>query len=421
MKNNKKLKLCVVGSGYVGLALSIELGKFFNTRCIDIDRNKIRYLKKSIDINNEYSEEEINKSNFLSFTSSFDDCKNYDVYFITVGTPIDTNNTPDLEAVKNATKSVGKIIKKGSVVVYESTVYPGLTEDLCVPLLSKSSGFTYKRDFFVAYSPERINPGDKNMTIDKIKKIISADCELSLKIIKPIYKKIIKAGVHVAENIKIAEAAKLIENTQRDLNIALINELSIIFNKMNIPTSSVIEAAASKWNFMKFRPGLVGGHCISVDPYYLTYKSETLGYVPTLIHAGRKINEFMPIHILNLIEKKQKGSSILILGFTFKENCKDIRNTKVFNLYCEAKRRGYNVDIYDPIADKKEINKEYKLKIKDTVDFDKYPIIIYAVNHNELNQMVESNRNSFKSSLFFDIPNAFKDKDIIDDMDYISL
>ena len=401
-----KIKLCVVGSGYVGLALAIELGKYFKTICFDIDKIKIKHLKKKHDINEEYSEQKIAKAKYLSFTSTHHECKHHDVYFITVGTPINENNTPNLDAIKSATFMVGQLLKKGSVVVYESTVYPGLTEEFCVPILEIASGLKHLSDFYVAYSPERINPGDKNLTIAKIKKIISADSKLSLDIIEPIYKKIIKAGIHIAESIRIAEAAKLIENTQRDLNIALINELSIIFNRMGIPTKEVIDAAATKWNFMKLKPGLVGGHCISVDPYYLTYKSETLGHVPTLIHAGRKINEFMPIHILNRLDQCQRKGRVLILGFTFKENCKDIRNTKVFNLYEEATRRSYEVDVYDPVADNDEVFHEYGLKLKENISFTDYSIVIYAVNHNCLKKLLRRKNKLAKNSVFFDIPNA---------------
>ena len=417
------MKLCVIGAGYVGLALSLELGKYFDTICYDINANKIKNLKKNIDLTSEFTKKELMRSKFLQFSNKKKELDG-DVFFITVGTPINELNLPDLTAITEATKLVGSVLKKGSIVVYESTVYPGVTEELCAPLLEKSSGLNYLKDFHLGYSPERINPGDKKMTISKIKKIISADSDYALKILKNIYSTIIKAGIHIAPSIKVAEAAKLIENTQRDINIALINELSIIFDKMNINTKAVLDAAATKWNFIKLQPGLVGGHCISVDPYYLTYKSETLGYVPTLIHSGRKINEFMPIHIMNKIDRYNIiYKKILILGFSFKANCSDIRNTKVFNLYNEANRRGYKVNIFDPLINPSEVSKEYGLKLSKTVNLKNYPIIIYAVNHKNLFDLVSKNHKNLKEhAVFFDITNSFSNINFsMNQITYLSL
>jgi len=406
------MKLCVIGAGYVGLALSLELGKYFDTICYDIDKKKINHLKNLKDITNEFTEDQIKKSKNLIFTHSKKDLV-ADVFFITVGTPINALNLPDLTAIENATILVAKCLKKGAIVVYESTVYPGVTEDFCRNILEKKSNLKYKKDFYLAYSPERINPGDKKMTISKIKKVVSADDVYSLNIIKKIYKKIIKAGIHIAPNIKTAEASKVIENTQRDINIALINELSIIFDKMNINTKEVLEAASTKWNFINLKPGLVGGHCISVDPYYLTYKSETLGYLPTLIHSGRKINEFMPIHIMNKIDKFNPSlKKVIILGFSFKENCSDIRNTKVYNLYNESIRRGYEVSIYDPEVDKRSVYYEYNITLENDLNFSNFDIIIYAVNHSSLNEKIKQNKDNFNEDvIFFDIPNSFSKSD----------
>ena len=387
MKINKH-KICIVGLGYVGLPLAIEFGKKYITFGFDVSKNKISEYQKANDPANEIKKKQFNASKNLTFSSDKKVISNADIVIIAVPTPIKKNNSPDLNALKKASSMVGKNMKKGSIVVYESTVYPGATEEVCIPILEKESNFKWKRDFNVGYSPERINPGDKKRTITKIIKVVSGDTNKTLKTLSKIYSSIIPAGVFEAKSIKVAEAAKVIENTQRDLNIALINELSLIFDRLNIDTSHVLEAANTKWNFLDFKPGLVGGHCIGVDPYYLTYKANNVGYYPEVILAGRKINDsmttFIAAKILEEIKKiktiKEK-ININILGLTFKENCTDLRNSKVIELVEYLKDFEIKINIHDPFASKFEVESMLGISISNWEDLPKANILVYAVPH----------------------------------------
>ena len=392
--DSSELKLAVVGLGYVGLPLTIEFGKKREVIGYDIDKSRINDLSKSIDKTQECSKEEINDAKYASFTSNIEEIKNCNCFIITVPTPIDENNLPDLSPLENASKSIGKIIKKGDLIIYESTVFPGATEEFCVPILEENSSLKYKEDFFCGYSPERINPGDKKHRISNIKKVTSGSTKEIASTVDDLYKEIIDAGTHKAESIIVAEAAKVIENTQRDLNIALINELSLIFNKMDVDTESVLNAAGSKWNFLPFKPGLVGGHCIGVDPYYLTYKAQQVGYNPEIILAGRKLNDSMSeiianktLHELDLRKKDNTDSRILIMGITFKENCPDIRNTKVIDLIGSLSEKGCHIDVYDPwveVSGIKEIeNINFTFNLKENF----YDAIIIAVAHDEFRSL----------------------------------
>ncbi len=385
-----KDKICIIGLGYVGLPLSVLFSKKFKVIGFDINPQRIEELQKGYDRTKEVSKEALKNSN-IEFTDKPKKISEAKVIIITVPTPIDKHNIPDLGPIKSATKTVGKYMKKGSTIIYESTVYPGLTEEECIPILEKESGLKWKKDFWVGYSPERVNPGDKEHTIDKIIKVVSGDTPETLKFLAWLYGSVITAGIHKAPDIKTAEAAKVIENTQRDLNIALMNELSIIFNKMGLDTKAVLEAAATKWNFLRFEPGLVGGHCIGVDPYYLTFKAQAIGYHPEVILAGRRINDYMGKFVAENTVKKLiqagkavDGSKVLILGFTFKENISDIRNTKVIDIYNELKEYGIDVYVYDPHADPEEVKKEYGIELIDEIEKEKpYDAVIVAVRHKE--------------------------------------
>lgn len=385
---NKNDKICVVGLGYVGLPLAVLLDTKYNVTGFDINKKRITDLKNNFDETNEINKDMLVKCQ-INFTSNPEVISEAKIIIVTVPTPVDEYKNPDLTPVIKATTTVGKQIKKGAVVVYESTVYPGVTEEICVPILEKESNLCWKKDFNVGYSPERVNPGDKEHTIDKIKKIVSGDTKETLDLLSSVYGSVIIAGIHNAESIKTAEAAKVIENIQRDLNIALMNELSVIFHKMDIDTKSVLEAAGTKWNFIPFSPGLVGGHCIGVDPYYLTFKAESIGYHPQVILAGRRINDSMGKYIAEntvkqLIKagKSVKNSKVLILGVTFKEDCPDIRNTKVIDVYNELKDYEINAQIFDPFADKFEAKNEYNIElIENASDFAPYDAIILAVKH----------------------------------------
>jgi UDP-N-acetyl-D-glucosamine/UDP-N-acetyl-D-galactosamine dehydrogenase len=386
--NNKKIAL--IGLGYVGLPLAVEFGKKREVIGFDINRNRVEELKKGIDTTLETTKKEIKDAAFLSFTSILDDIKNCSIYIVTVPTPIDKKKRPDLTPLENSSESVGKILKKGDIVIYESTVYPGATEEVCVPILEQKSGLTFNKDFYCGYSPERINPGDKEHRITSIKKVTAGSTpEIAIEVDK-LYLEIITAGTHRASSIKVAEAAKVIENTQRDVNIALINELALIFNKLNIDTESVLEAAGTKWNFLPFRPGLVGGHCIGVDPYYLTHKAIEVGYNPEMILAGRRLNDSMGPYVANqvlkLMTKKRihaVDANILIMGLAFKENCPDLRNTRVVDLVKEFKGFNCNVDVYDPWVSKDEALHEYNIKPIDKPIKSKYDVILLAVAHND--------------------------------------
>ena len=388
MQNKKKIG--IIGLGYVGLPLAIEFGKKYQTIGFDINKNRINELKNNYDKTKEVDNESFLNSKYLSFSSIENEISGCNIFIITVPTPIDKFNTPDLTPLLRASETAGKHLKKGDIVIYESTVYPGCTEEDCVPILEKYSGLRYNEDFFCGYSPERINPGDKINTITKIKKVTSGSNPEVAKFVNELYLSIIEEGTHLAPSLKVAEASKVIENCQRDINIAFMNELSLIFEKMGIDTLSVLEAAGSKWNFLPFRPGLVGGHCIGVDPYYLTYKAESLGYHPEVILSGRRINDNMGKHIARetiklLIKNKASINSakILVLGITFKENCPDIRNSKVIDIITELKSYDTLIEIFDPWADKQEVKKEYNLDLLETVSLGNYSAIILSVAHNE--------------------------------------
>ena len=382
----KSFKIGVIGLGYVGLPIANEFSKKFTTYAYDKSKKRILELKKYFDRNMQLSFKEL-KKNRINLCDNLKSLSTANIFIITVPTPIDKKNIPDLSLIISATKELSKILKKGDIVVYESTVYPGLTKEICVPILEKNSKLKYNFDFFCGYSPERINPGDKSKNLKNINKIVSGSNKYALKIIYEIYKKIIKAKVIKTSSIEVAEAAKVIENTQRDLNIGLINELSQIFNKLNIDTEEVLKAAASKWNFNYFTPGLVGGHCIGVDPYYLTYKSKKLGYNPSIILAGRKVNDNMSKYVadkaLLSLKKIKTKKNILIMGCTFKENCPDIRNSKVFDVikHIKKKDKSLKLHIFDPNADKNEVYSEYKIKLINKPKKKYYDLIILAVSH----------------------------------------
>lgn len=413
-----KNKIAIIGLGYVGLPLAVEFGKKFQVLGFDIDESRINELRLGFDRTNESSENSIKTSSFLTFSNSLSDLRKYNVYIITVPTPIDKFNAPDLTPLRNASAMIGKILKKGDVVIYESTVYPGCTEEECVPILEKESHLKYNIDFFCGYSPERINPGDKVNTLTKIKKVTSGSTPAVADFVDNIYKAIIEAGTHKAASLKVAEASKAIENAQRDLNISFVNELSLIFDRMGIDTNDVIEAAGTKWNFLKFKPGLVGGHCIGVDPYYLAHKAEALGYHPQVILSGRRVNNNMGMFIANkviklLIQKKVviKGAKALVLGVTFKENCPDVRNSKVVDIYRELLQFGLDVDVYDPLANKKEVNNEYDIRLSDS--FSAYDAIILAVAHDEFLKLDFEKLKKSTNSVIYDIK-SFLDRNIVD-------
>ena len=409
MKNNiKKDKIAIIGLGYVGLPLAVEFAKYYKVVGYDIDKSRVSELNglndKTGEVNLEDLESVLNKT--LKFTASEKELSSSNIYIITVPTPVTEFKTPDLSFLKSSSKIVGKYLKKGDIVIYESTVYPGCTEEDCVPVLESSSGLKFNVDFYCGYSPERINPGDKINTLKKIKKVTSGSTlEISEKI-DNLYKTIIDAGTYKAPSIKVAEASKAIENAQRDLNISFVNELALIFDRIGIDTNEVIKAASTKWNFLNFKPGLVGGHCISVDPYYLAYKAESLGYYPEVILSGRRVNDFMGIFVANKVVKIMtqkgitvRGSKALILGVTFKENCPDIRNSKVPDIYNELKSFGVNVSVFDPYADKDEVEKEFRLKLIDQIE--KYDSIILAVAHDKfLDINIENIKKAEKSAVF---------------------
>ena len=386
--NNKKI--AVIGLGYVGLPLAVEFAKKREVIGFDIKKDRISDLEKGIDITGELNKQELKESLSITYTTNLDDLKECNIFIITVPTPIDKHKRPDLTPLEKSSASIGKIIKKNDIVIYESTVYPGATEEVCVPILEQQSGLKFNKDFYCGYSPERINPGDKKHRIADIKKVTSGSTPEIATEIDELYKEIITAGTHKTSSIKIAEAAKVIENTQRDLNIALINELSLIFNKLDIDTESVLEAAGTKWNFLPFRPGLVGGHCIGVDPYYLTHKANEVGYYPEMILAGRRLNDNMGSYVANevskLLTKKRiqiVEANILIMGLAFKENCPDHRNTRVVDLVKQFKSFSCNVDVYDPWVNKKQVAKEYKIEPINKPIKGKYDAIVIAVAHNE--------------------------------------
>ena len=429
MKQLNNLKLGIIGLGYVGLPLLIAFSKYRKVWGFDLNKNRIKDLKNCIDYSNEVKKKEFNNLKNIYFTNKIKDLKECNFYIICVPTPIYSNKKPDLSLLKLACLQVGGLVKDKDIIVFESTVYPGTTEEVCIPIIEKISKLSciklnnkkkIIKGFHCGYSPERINPGDKKHTIINIKKVISASSNYSIRIINSLYLQIVKAGTYVAESIKVAEAAKIIENTQRDLNIALFNELSIIFNKLKINTVSVIKAASTKWNFIKYSPGLVGGHCIGVDPYYLTYKARMVGYNPKLILAGRNINDNMGKVIVDEIllkvkEKKIANNKIrvLILGLTFKENCSDIRNSKVFDIINEFNKKNFLVHVHDPLVNKKFlIDQNKKISLKKNVKKNYYNIIILAVAHNIFLKYGVKKIKKFakKNHIFFDVKNCFNKK-----------
>ena len=417
----KKLKLAVIGLGYVGLPLALEFAKKRSVIGYDIDKNRINDLILGIDKNLEYKKKELKNSKKLNLTSDQKNLKLANCFIITVPTPIDKFKKPNLNPLIHASKIVGKIIKKKDLIIYESTVYPGCIEGKCIPILEKYSGLNFNKDFFCGYSPERINPGDKKYTISKIKKVTSGSTAIIANIVDNLYKEIISAGTYKAPSIKVAEAAKIIENTQRDLNIALINELSILFNKMKIDTYEVLKAAESKWNFLRFKPGLVGGHCIGVDPYYLTFKAKKIGYNPKIILAGRSLNDSMGNHIAKQLIKKMKtknikiiGAKVLIMGLTFKENCADTRNSGIKKVINKLKEYRCELDLYDPWTDQNQIKKIYGKFPKTKLSKNHYDAVLIAVAHNKfklmgINFILDLCK---KNYIVFDLKNLFNSKKI---------
>lgn len=415
---NKETKLAVIGLGYVGLPIALEFSKKINVIGFDINRERVELLRKKTDPSGEIEEKQFTDTNAIHFTSDPADLKDATFFIVAVPTPIDIHNTPDLRPLLSASATVGAVLKKGDIVVFESTVFPGCTEDECIPVLEKHSGLKFGEDFKVGYSPERINPGDKEHTLPNIVKVVSGSDEQALETIASVYQLVVIAGIHKVSSIKVAEAAKIIENTQRDLNIALMNELSIIFDRLNINTYEVLEAAGTKWNFLRFSPGLVGGHCIGVDPYYLTYKSQELGYNPRVILSGRSVNDNMGAYVgkktvqllinegVNILNAR-----VLVMGVTFKENVRDIRNSKVVDLVRELNSFGLAVDMVDPYASAKEFNQEYGLTLSPETS-GTYNAVIFAVPHDQykkLNPEYFLNLQAGKM-VFIDIKGFFRNK-----------
>jgi len=384
------IKLAIVGLGYVGLPLAVEFGKKRSVLGFDINQKRIKELQGGVDHTLEVSSEELAEAGQLSYSADPADLAKCNVYIVTVPTPIDDYKQPDLTPLIKASETIGKVLKKGDIVIYESTVYPGATEEDCVPVLEKFSDLTFNEDFFAGYSPERINPGDKNHRVSTIKKVTSGSTPEIADLVNELYGQIITAGTHKASSIRVAEAAKVIENTQRDVNIALINELALIFNKMGIDTEAVLEAAGTKWNFLPFRPGLVGGHCIGVDPYYLTHKAQAIGYHPEIILAGRRLNDSMGSYVVSQLVKAMtkrqiqvQGAKVLVMGLTFKENCPDLRNTRIVDILKELGEYSMDVDVYDPWVDPAEADHEYGITPVKSPEKGAYDAIILAVSHHQ--------------------------------------
>ena len=411
----KKKKITLIGLGYVGLPLAVEFGKKRKIIGFDINKDRITKLQNGIDPNLGLSNQELKDAIHLSYTANPDDIKECSIFIVSVPTPIDKHKRPDLTALQKSSETVGSVLKKGDIVIYESTVYPGATEEVCVPILEKLSGLKFNKGFYCGYSPERINPSDKKHTITNILKVTSGSTPEIATEVDELYKEIIVAGTHKTKSIKIAEAAKVIENTQRDLNIALINELALIFNKLNIDTEAVLDAAGTKWNFLPFKPGLVGGHCIGVDPYYLTQKANEVKYYPEIVLAGRRLNDNMGAYVADQVSKlmyKKKihvgDAKVLIMGFAFKENCTDYRNTRVVDLYEQFKSFDCNIDIYDPWIDKGLAYSEYNIKLIDKPKIHYYDAIVIAVAHNEFKALSEKQIRTYG-----------KDKHILYDIKYL--
>ena len=416
---NDPVKICVIGLGYVGLPLAVEFGKKFPVTGFDINQTRVNELMAGHDRTLETSDDDLAAAVNLKYTTSIEDIRDCNYYIVTVPTPIDNHKRPDLTPLLKASETVGKVLKKDDIVIYESTVYPGATEEECVPLLEKFSGLAFNKDFFCGYSPERINPGDKVHTVTKILKVTSGSTPGVAKKVDDLYKSIITAGTFMASSLKVAEAAKVIENSQRDINIAFVNELALIFNKIGIDTQEVLAAAGTKWNFLKFFPGLVGGHCIGVDPYYLTHKAQELGYNPEIILAGRRLNDNMGFYVANrtiklMIKKGHTiaGSRVLVLGITFKENCPDIRKSRVIDVINEFRDFSCKVDVYDPWADHAEVKHEYGVDLIDRPS-DNYDAVVLAVAHD---QFKETDIRAFghAEAVFYDIKGLL-DKSLVDE------
>ncbi|WP_338875055.1 nucleotide sugar dehydrogenase [Spirosoma sp. SC4-14] len=404
------VRVGIIGLGYVGLPLALEFGKQYQTVGFDIDSRRVEELQGCYDRTREASTDDFRASRHIRFTTDPAELQPCTVFIITVPTPVDSYKNPDLTFLLRASKTVGKLLKKGDVVVYESTVYPGCTEEECVPVLEKASGLVFNTDFFCGYSPERINPGDKERTLTKILKITSGSTPETADFVNRLYSSIIEAGTYLAPTIKVAEAAKAIENAQRDVNISFVNELALIFDRMGIDTLDVLEAARTKWNFLNFRPGLVGGHCISVDPYYLAHKAQSLGYHPQVILSGRRVNDDMPLYVANKLVKKMSqhgiylaGSRVLVMGVTFKENCPDIRNAKVPDIISELSSFGIEVDVYDPWAVADEVDHEFGIQLIEKPTEQAYDGIVVAVAHQEFRMMDMHSLTKDSNSVIFDL------------------
>jgi UDP-N-acetyl-D-galactosamine dehydrogenase len=415
MKLTENTRIAIIGLGYVGLPLAVEFGKKYPTIGFDINERRVQELKDGIDHTLETESHELKESVHLSFTTSQEALREATVYIVTVPTPIDEHKQPDLTPLQKASETLGKVIKTGGVAVFESTVYPGATEEYCVPVIERVSGLKFNQDFFIGYSPERINPGDKEHRLTTITKVTSGSTPEAADFVDALYASIITAGTHKAASVKVAEAAKVIENTQRDLNIALMNELAIIFAKMGIDTEDVLKAAGTKWNFLPFRPGLVGGHCIGVDPYYLTHKAEAIGYHPQVILAGRRINDSMGAHVVGRLVKQMlkrriqvDGANVLVMGLTFKENCPDLRNTKVVDIINELKDYNVNVDVYDPWVSVEGAQHEYGITPLRAPGKGKYDAIVLAVAHREFKEIGAAGLRAFG-----------KDEHILFDLKYL--
>jgi UDP-N-acetyl-D-galactosamine dehydrogenase len=413
-------KIAVIGLGYVGLPLAVEFGKYRPVIGFDLNQARVDELEGGHDSTLETTDQDLVDAKFLQYSTNINDLKDAQIYIVAVPTPTDKNKRPDLGPLIGASTTVGKVMSKGDIVVYESTVYPGATEEDCVPVLEKISGLKYNKDFYVGYSPERINPGDKVNTLTTIKKVTSGSTPEIGQEVNELYSEIIKAGTHLAPTIKVAEASKVIENSQRDINIAFVNELAVIFSRMGIDTLDVLEAAGTKWNFLPFRPGLVGGHCIGVDPFYLAQKAQEVGYYPEIILAGRRLNDSMGFRVAAdtvklMINKGHtiKDSKVLVLGITFKENCPDIRNTRAIDVVEEMTSFGCDVDVFDPWASNEEVKHEYNIDLIDNPDYDNYSAIILAVSHNEFKK-IDFSKCKANNQVLYDIksilPKEFVDK-----------
>ena len=417
----KNKKIALIGLGYVGLPLAVEFGKKREVVGFDINQNRINDLKKGLDVTLETTAQELKDAAYLGYTTILDDIKDCEIYIVTVPTPIDKHKRPDLRPLEKSSEAVGSILKKGDIVIYESTVYPGATEEVCVPILEEQSGLIFNKDFYCGYSPERINPGDKEHRVTTIKKVTAGSTPEIATEVDELYQEIVTAGTHKASSIKVADASKVIENTQRDVNIALINELALIFNKLGIDTESVLEAAGTKWNFLPFRPGLVGGHCIGVDPYYLTHKAIEVGYNPEIILAGRRLNDNMGPYVVDQVSKlmtKKRihivNANVLIMGLAFKENCPDLRNTRVIDLVGGLEGFNCNVDVYDPWVDKNEAVHEYGIKSINKPIEGKYDAILLAVAHDEFKELTLEQIKAFgkNNHVLYDIKYLLKANEV---------